>query len=67
MFYKKRAQQNSTKFTGKKLCQSRFFNKVAKYQTHQGHCFLKGLCKRNILDSKEYIYDGTFLRKWLSA
>ena len=29
MFYKKGALRNFTKFTGKHLCQSLFFNKVA--------------------------------------
>ena len=35
LFGKKGALRNSTKFTGKHLCQSRFFNKVG------GHFLLK--------------------------
>ena len=45
MFYKKDALENLAKFTGKHLCHSLFFNKVAGLRSTPGDCFSREFIK----------------------
>ena len=45
VFCKKGVFRNFTKFTGKYLCQSLFFNKVAGLRSEKRRCYSKAVCQ----------------------